>query len=116
MFSVHKVCHQKLGMGDGTIPDGSITTSSTDDQECSSNTYGRLVGYGGWCPTLNDKYSVWFQVDLKHPVLVEGVVTKGHNDKRYWVTEFLVSYGDNEQGLRFVGGTDEDNAQVGLHT
>ncbi|XP_071795614.1 uncharacterized protein [Asterias amurensis] len=102
----HKVCQQKLGMGDGTIPDGSITTSSTDDQYCSLNTYGRLFVRGGWCPTLNGRDSAWFQVDLKHPVLIQGVVTQGNNDKWCWVTEFIVSYGDDEQDLRFIGGTD----------
>ena len=99
-------------MGDGTIPDGSITTSSTDDQECSRNTYGRLDGSGGWCPTLDDKDNAWFQVDMKHPVLIQGVVTQGNRDKAYWVTEFIVSYGDNEQDMRFIGGTDKDSAQV----
>ncbi|XP_071795628.1 uncharacterized protein [Asterias amurensis] len=108
---VHKVCQQKLGMGDGTIPDGSITTSSTDDQRCSENPYGRLDVKGGWCPTWKDRYSAWFQVDLKHPVLIQGVVTQGKNHKEYWVTEFIVSYGDDEQDMRFIGGTDNGNAQ-----
>ena len=99
-------------MGDGTIPDGSITTSSTDDQECSRNPYGRLDVYGGWCPTLDDRDSAWFQVDIKHPVLIQGVVTQGNRDITYWVTEFIVSYGDNEQDMRFIGGTDKDSAQV----
>ncbi|XP_071795892.1 uncharacterized protein [Asterias amurensis] len=107
----HEVCQQKLGMGDGTIPDGSITTSSTDDQECSKHPYGRLDVNGGWCPTLNDIDSAWFQVDLKHPVLIQGVVTQGEYYNWYWVTEFIVSYGDNEQDMRFIGGTNEDNAQ-----
>ena len=103
-------------MGDGTIPDGSVTTSSTDEQECNRNPNGRLRVYRGWCPTLNDKDSAWFQVDLKHPVLIQGVVTQGYTDKEYWITEFTVSYGDNEQDLRLIKGTDEDSAQVGLHT
>ncbi|XP_071796246.1 uncharacterized protein [Asterias amurensis] len=107
----HEVCQQKLGMGDGTIPDGSITTSSTDDQECSENPFGRLDGDGGWCPTLNDSDSAWFQVDLKHPVLIQGVVTQANRVKRLLVTEFIVSYGDIEQDMRFIGGTNEDNAQ-----
>ncbi|XP_071795899.1 uncharacterized protein [Asterias amurensis] len=107
----HEVCRQKLGMGDKTIPDGSITTSSTDDQECSRNTYGRLDVKGGWCPTLNDSDSAWFQVDLKHPVLIQGVVTQANLDRKWWVTEFIVSYGDNEQDMRFIGGTDKDSAQ-----
>ncbi|XP_071796193.1 uncharacterized protein [Asterias amurensis] len=107
----HEVCQQKLGMGDGTIPYGSITTSSTDDQRCSRNPYGRLDVIGGWCPTLNDTDSAWIQVDLKHPVLMQGVVTQGEYNSEYWVTEFIVSYGDNEQDMRFIGGTNEDNAQ-----
>ncbi|XP_071796301.1 uncharacterized protein [Asterias amurensis] len=108
---VHEVCQQKLGMGDGTIPDESITTSSTDDQECSRNTYGRLDVKGGWCPTLDDRNSAWFQVDLKQPVLIQGVVTQGSYDIEDWVTEFIVSYGDNEQDMRFIGGTVKDSAQ-----
>ncbi|XP_071796274.1 uncharacterized protein [Asterias amurensis] len=107
----HEVCQQKLGMGDGTIPDGSITTSSTDDQYCSWNTYGRLDLYGGWCPTLNDTDSAWFQVDLHHPVLIQGVVTQANFYKGFWVTEFIVSYGDTEQDMRFIGGAEKDNAQ-----
>ncbi|XP_071795635.1 uncharacterized protein [Asterias amurensis] len=107
----HKVCQQKLGMGDGTIPDESITTSSTDDWSCSRNPFGRLDVRGGWCPTLNDIYSAWFQVDLKHPVLIQGVVIQGNNHNENWVKEFIVSYGDNEKDQRFIGGTDEDNAQ-----
>ncbi|XP_071795900.1 uncharacterized protein [Asterias amurensis] len=107
----HEVCRQKLGMGDKTIPDRSITTSSTDDQECSKHPYGRLNARGGWCPTLNDSDSAWFQVDLKHPVLIQGVVTQANYDRTWWVTEFIVSYGDNEQDMRFIGGTDKDSAQ-----
>ncbi|XP_071795659.1 uncharacterized protein [Asterias amurensis] len=108
---VHEVCQQKLGMEDGTIPDGSITTSSTDDQKCIWNTYGRLDVYAGWCPTLDDRDSAWFQVDLKQPVLIQGVVTQGNNYNRFWVTEFIVSYGDTEQDMRFIGGAEKDNAQ-----
>ena len=97
-------------MGDGTIPDGRITTSSTDDSDCRVNTYGRLGVAGGWCPTWDDKDNAWFQVDLKHPALIQGVVTQGNY--WYWVAEFIVSYSYNKQDMLFIGGTDRDNAQV----
>ena len=100
-------------MEDGTIPDESITTSSTDYLECTDHPKGRLEVFGGWCPKLNDLNSAWFQVDLKLPVLIQGVVTQGRYDNElYWVTEFIVSYGDDEQDMRFIGGTNEGSAQV----
>ncbi len=92
--SVCKTCGQSLGVDDGSILYKRITTSST----------------GNLFPI--DKDSAWLQVDLQHKTLIQGVTTQGSSYRWNWVTEFLVSYSNNEQDWRFVGGTSWENGQV----
>ncbi|XP_033640221.1 coagulation factor VIII-like isoform X2 [Asterias rubens] len=73
-------CLQRLGMGDASIPDHSITASSTNgkvDGKCQPSN-ARLTQSAnsntiGWCPESYDN-NPWLQIDLGMRVLVEGIM------------------------------------------
>ncbi len=116
IFSVDGVCSHKLGVEDGSIHDQSISASSSDEGHCPDNPKGRLDIGGGWCPTLSDRDTAWYQVDLQHLTLIQGIIMQGNRNRGHWVTEFLVSYSGNEHDWWYIGGTSKDNAQVCHHT
>ncbi|XP_071803933.1 uncharacterized protein [Asterias amurensis] len=80
-------CLQRLGMGDASIPDHSITASSTNgkvDGNCQPSN-ARLTQSAnsntiGWCPDPNDN-NPWLQIDLRVRVLVEGIMMMQGSDQ-----------------------------------
>ncbi|XP_071795596.1 uncharacterized protein [Asterias amurensis] len=73
-------CLDRLGMGDGSIPDFRITASSTQQREdgnCQPSN-ARLTQSAnshtiGWCPDHKDN-NQWLQIDLGFKVIVEGLM------------------------------------------
>ncbi|XP_071796313.1 uncharacterized protein [Asterias amurensis] len=80
-------CLDRHGMGDGSIPDYRITSSSTQQREdgnCQPSN-ARLTQSAnsdtiGWCPDPNDINS-WLQIDLGFKVIVEGVMMLQGSDQ-----------------------------------
>ncbi|XP_071808991.1 lactadherin-like [Asterias amurensis] len=78
---------EPLGLEDGTIPDESISASSS---YFAGN--GRLNGVA-WHTKL-DGLNAWFEVDLGESTVVSGLITQGHDDP-FWnwrVTKYKVKY------------------------
>ncbi|XP_071808990.1 lactadherin-like [Asterias amurensis] len=73
-----------LGLEDGTIPDESISTSS------SLAGRGRLNGRA-WVPQSN-AIGPWFEVDLGESTVVSGLITQGHESLNWRVTGYKVKY------------------------
>ena len=79
---------QPLGMEDGSIYDGQLTSSTFVDRSKAA-IYGRLNlprksdGEGGaWRPDVEDE-SKWYQIDLLNHVKITGVATQGYNFRPY---------------------------------
>ncbi|XP_071792048.1 retinoschisin-like [Asterias amurensis] len=93
----------RLGLEDGSIPDGSLSASSSWAPQgvytdISTPVDGRLNKIpphadiiGAWCPYVSD-YNQWIQVDLDSSTYVTGVLTQGRWQHVQWVTKFKVQY------------------------
>ncbi|XP_078346805.1 uncharacterized protein LOC144632074 [Oculina patagonica] len=119
------VCQDSLGLENYTIPDSSITASSTYLPGTTWHIPGNgrlhfksISGrYGAWSAG-NKHDNSWFQVDFGRSVKVTMVATQGRQDLDQWVTEYRVSYSndgisfqDYEEGgyvKIFDGNTDRD--------
>ena len=95
---------EKLGLEDGSIPDGSLSASSNwepHDQHTDTSTPagGRLNNMppdadtiGAWHPRVADT-NQRIQVDLGNPTYVTGVLTQGrHAINSQWVTKYKVQF------------------------
>ncbi|CAF0807290.1 unnamed protein product [Brachionus calyciflorus] len=89
-------CKQLLGMP----PYGRIKASSSlalrNKQSCQPND-GYLLSNKGWCPRKRNINDQWLELDIGHPTLVTGVVTKGKGDtnKNHWVTKYKLSFSND---------------------
>ena len=80
-------CLDRLGMGDGSIPDYRITASSPQQREdgnCQPSNV-RLTQSAnsqtiGWCPDPND-INPLLQIDLEGIVIVEGIMMQQGSDQ-----------------------------------
>ena len=82
---------EKLGLEDGSIPDESLSASSSwephDYQKSTSTPAGGRLNkippddniVGAWHPKVADT-NQWIQVDLGNPTYVTGVLTQGRYD------------------------------------
>ncbi|XP_071806172.1 retinoschisin-like [Asterias amurensis] len=100
-----KVCgrFEKLGLEDGTIPDESLSASSSWERQggytgVSTPGGGRLnkippdsSTVGAWCPSVADT-NQWIQVKLGNPTCVTGVLTQGRWEHGQWVTKYKVQF------------------------
>lgn len=89
-------CKQMLGLP----PYGRIRASSVlplrNKLSCQPND-GYLFSNKGWCPRKKTIQGQWLEIDVGHPTLVTGLVTKGKGDtdKNHWVTKYKVSYSND---------------------
>ena len=93
----------RLGVGDGSIPDFRITASSTQQREdgnCQPSN-ARLTQSAnsqtiGWCPDPND-INPWLQIDLGLKVIVEGMMMLRGPDQGTSVdNEYQLEYSDDQ--------------------
>ncbi|XP_066271845.1 lactadherin-like [Branchiostoma lanceolatum] len=77
-------------MEDGSIPDGSISASTSKPANPASA--GRLNSNGYWSPQDSDQ-DPWIQVDLQRRTAVTGVNTQGAGDT--WVSKYKLQYSDD---------------------
>ncbi|XP_071801474.1 retinoschisin-like [Asterias amurensis] len=98
------VSFEKLGLEDGSIPDESLSASSSWEPhgyhtDTSTPAGGRLNKIppdaniiGAWHPKVADT-NQWIQVDLGNPTYVTGVLTQGrHAINSQWVTKYKVQF------------------------
>ncbi|XP_078348383.1 uncharacterized protein LOC144633376 [Oculina patagonica] len=119
------VCQDSLGLENYTIPDSSITASSTYLPGTTWHIPGNgrlhfksISGRNGAWSAGNRHDNSWFQVDFGRSVKVTMVATQGRQDLDQWVTEYRLSYSndvisfqDYEEGgyvKIFDGNTDRD--------
>ncbi|XP_030842312.1 uncharacterized protein LOC580443 [Strongylocentrotus purpuratus] len=78
----------------------SMTASSCHDhRHCADHARLNQASWsaelrGAWMPKRDDRKQ-WVQVDLSHPYLITGIVTKGMQGTHKWVSSFLVSHSNN---------------------
>ncbi|EDO38052.1 predicted protein, partial [Nematostella vectensis] len=103
-----------LGMEDGSIPDSSITASSTWHTPGHDSHHARLNNQpvagqhiGAWAATGGNK-GEYLQVDLGRVTWVTHVATQGRpTSNSQWVTEYTVEYslrGDQWQSYQDENG------------
>lgn len=83
-------------MQNGTIPDSTITASSSlsaNDGPQNARLHHQIGGllYGAWRPLLNDA-DQWLQVDFSVERQVTVVATQGREEGLFWVKTYLLSY------------------------
>ncbi|CAH3022884.1 unnamed protein product [Porites evermanni] len=89
-------CNKPLGMQNGRIRAIQITASSSWDKNHSPNN-GRLFfrrtgsRMGAWCARHNTRYQ-WLSVDFGRTMRVVKIATQGRQDYRQWVTQYYLSY------------------------
>ena len=103
-----------LGVGNGSIPDENLSSSSSLD-----NTSGAARGRlniakdgdlkGAWCAQENDD-NQWIQVDCGKLVLVTRLAIQGREDEGHWVTSYTFSYSHN--GTNFTEYEENDEVKV----
>ena len=89
-------CQIQLGMQNGTIPDSSITASSSltaDDGPKNARLHlqrSNLLN-GAWRPTLNNA-DQWIQIDFRTEKEVTVIATQGREESSLWVESYTLSY------------------------
>ncbi|XP_071499232.1 EGF-like repeat and discoidin I-like domain-containing protein 3 [Diadema antillarum] len=90
-----------LGVGDGRIPDSSMSSSSWINIHHQAQ-YGRLDkqpnsgGYSAsWVPREDDQ-DKWIKIDLGEVFMVTGVITQGRANHGRWVTSIHISTSLND--------------------
>ncbi|XP_033635562.1 retinoschisin-like isoform X1 [Asterias rubens] len=90
----------KLGLEDGSIPDESLSASSSYDLIRTSTPAGGRLNklppdddtIGAWHAKVKDT-NQWIQVDLGNPTYVTGVLTQGRTGgNAQWVTKYKVQF------------------------
>ncbi|KAF3703311.1 SCO-spondin Precursor [Channa argus] len=96
MYPCADICSSPLGLEDGRIRYGQLTSSSHRDNNPADA--GRLniisnipVMEPGWSPLPRDAQP-YFQVDLLEPTWVSGVVTQGSDHMSGYLTEYRLAY------------------------
>lgn len=93
-----------IGVEDGKIPNGYVTSSSTYNRYHAPwlgriNNKARGRNKGGWSAKKNDKRQ-WLQFNLGRPTLITVIRTQGRQDASQWVTSYKVYFGND--GVRFT--------------
>ena len=93
-----------VGVEDGKIPNGYITSSSTFNRYHAPwlgrlNNKARGRNKGAWSAKKNDKRQ-WLQFNLGKPTLITAIRTQGRHDYNQWVTSYKVYFGND--GVRFI--------------
>ena len=93
-----------VGVEDGKIPNGYITSSSTFNRYHAPwlgrlNNKARGRNKGAWSAKKNDKRQ-WLQFNLGKPTLITAIRTQGRQDYNQWVTSYKVYFGND--GVRFI--------------
>ncbi|XP_071499233.1 lactadherin-like [Diadema antillarum] len=90
-----------LGVGDGRIPDSSMSSSSTLDHLHLAQ-YGRLdkqpnshPNMASWIPSEDDQ-DRWLKIDLGEVFMVTGVITQGRTSFEQWATSIHISTSLND--------------------
>ncbi|XP_038054165.1 deleted in malignant brain tumors 1 protein-like [Patiria miniata] len=90
-FSSAPCSPKALGMEDRSIPDSSITASSTLGSPYLPIAARLNVGSNGWIPST--PADQWIQVDLGKPTVVTGLTMQGYaTGAGYYVTAFSVQH------------------------
>jgi len=86
-------------MEDGSIPDNTITASSTHRN--SKLAWGRLhYSPGSWRANTDTGYQ-WFQVSFVPEVkLITHIATQGNGKNWWWVEEYYVMYKKGQEALK----------------
>lgn len=58
---------------------------------------GQLMSNKGWCARKRSVEDQWLEIDVGHPTLITGLITKGRGDttRNQWVTKYKVSYSND---------------------
>ncbi|XP_022252614.1 hemocytin-like [Limulus polyphemus] len=106
--------YKRLISGPTPLPDEKLKASSSLSSE-SEPQNSRLTSQkgpnsaGAWIPAYLDK-DQYLQVDLGKVQPVYGLIIKGQDKARAWVTAFMVMYSSNDQSFSFV--TESSNYKV----
>ncbi|XP_078673202.1 MAM and LDL-receptor class A domain-containing protein 1-like [Branchiostoma floridae x Branchiostoma belcheri] len=106
-------CGSSLGMEDGSIPDSSLSASTSKPGNPASA--GRLNSASYWSPQDSDQ-DPWLQVNLQRRTAVTGINTQGSGDT--WVSKYKLQYSDDGVSWTTVGDfsnndTEFDGSQNG---
>ncbi|XP_022083758.1 lactadherin-like [Acanthaster planci] len=95
-------------MEDKTIPDRSISASSTWGSSYPARK-ARLNGAGMWAADSGDA-NAWIEVDLGESTEVNGVVTQGKD--AWYVTNYKVAYQEQPSSERVHVAGESGNAKI----
>ncbi|XP_048580732.1 receptor-type tyrosine-protein phosphatase mu isoform X2 [Nematostella vectensis] len=118
VYGVIVACTAPFGLENNTIPDGQISSNSSEASHPASQ--GRLYGASSWCSVMSS--SGYLQVDLGSRKTVTGIATQGDHTRDNWVTKYKVLHShDNKlwmetQSAEFDGNSDRDNVKVNWFT
>ena len=93
-------CQEPLGLGNSSITDGQLSSSSQLD-DAHTAMQGRLNsnatgGSGGSWSAGNNNSSQWLQIDLlDQGNSVTRVATQGRHDASQWVTKYRLQYSED---------------------
>ena len=93
-------CQEPLGLGNSSITDGQLSSSSQLD-DAHTAMQGRLNsnatgGSGGSWSAGNNNSSQWLQIDLlDQGNNVTRVATQGRHDASQWVTKYRLQYSED---------------------
>ena len=97
-------CQQSLGLENGTISDGQMSSSSQLDDahaamQARLNSKAAADKGGSWSAGKNDSRQ-WLHVDLGNQnTNVTRVATQGRNNASQWVTKYKLQY--SEDGVNY---------------
>ena len=93
-FSGSEECNS-LGMQDGRIGGGQITSSPSASGNGYSAKFGRLH-YSSGVGFIPSNYATsWMSVKLQQPAIILGVATQGRRSGGGWITSYHLKYRDN---------------------
>ena len=99
-------CQEPLGLGNSSITDGQLSSSSQLD-DAHAAMQGRLNsnatgGSGGSWSAGNNNSSQWLQIDLlDQSNNVTRVATQGRHDASQWVTKYRLQYSEDGKIFHF---------------
>ena len=100
-------------MQNGTIPDSSITASSSlsaNDGPQNARLHHQIgLLYGAWRPQLNNA-DQWLQVHFSFERQVTVVATQGREEGLFWVKTYLLSY--SSDGMNYTMYEQDGGAKV----
>ncbi|XP_014665852.1 PREDICTED: hemocytin-like [Priapulus caudatus] len=105
------VCEQPMNIDDNAVVKDNQIIATTE--EALNPAYeGRLNSLSGWVPRKQD-LKQYIEVRLREPTEISGVVTQGHNELPYWVTNYRVSYSvDGREPFTYYSDSPDQNPKV----